>query len=412
MSKLSFSILRNRNFRTLLCTRVFLQLGLQAQAVIVGWQIYSITKSTLLLGVAGLTEAIPAILGALVAGHVVDTVGHPVVIYRLCIAALMTNMLVFLLFAGGMAAPPGGSLLPWIFGGIFFSGLARSFVIPTSFSLLPHVVPRSEFPAAAAWQVSGFQVASITGPAIAGLVYGGYGAHRAWILPALLMGIACLTSNLIRLPRHPPSGERRESAVKSIHAGWKFIAGHPVLLSVMSLDMFAVLFGGATAMLPAYADRVLHVGAEGLGALRAAPALGAVAVSLLFAFRPMKNLSAARMLCAVTGFGLCMIGFGLSTSFALSMGLLALSGVCDSTGVMIRGTMMQLLTPEAMRGRVSSISSMFIISSNEIGAFESGVAARLLGLVPSVVAGGMVTLFVVAFVATVSPRFRKTVVEI
>jgi hypothetical protein len=217
--------------------------------------------------------------------------------------------------------------------------------------------------------------------------------------------------NAIRIGPHP-RGEKRENAIKSIQAGWKFIWTHKVLLNMMALDMFAVLFGGAVAMLPAYANEVLHVGSEGLGALRAAPALGAVGMTLLLALRPMKHVSAARLLWVVAGFGVCMIGFGISRNFWLSMSFLALSGVFDSISMTIRATLMQLLTPDNMRGRVSSISSMFIISSNEIGAFESGTAAQLLGLVPSVVLGGLATLVVAGTIAYRSPALRRTVVDV
>jgi hypothetical protein len=273
-------------------------------------------------------------------------------------------------------------------------------------------VTKDRFPAASAWQASGFQLALVTGPAIAGLTYGGYGPSGAWFLPSFFMCVAFAASSLIRLPLHMPAGQKRESAVKSIRAGWSFILNHPVLLSIMSLDMFAVLLGGATAMLPAYADRILHVGPQGLGVLRAAPALGAVCTTLFLAFNPMKTLSAKRLLSAVAGFGACIIGFGLSTAFPLSIVFLMLSGACDSVSLVIRGTLMQILTPDNMRGRVSSISSVFLISSNEIGAFESGTAARFLGLVPSVAAGGIGTLIVVAVIALASPKFRKTVVEV
>jgi len=199
--------------------------------------------------------------------------------------------------------------------------------------------------------------------------------------------------------------------MKSIVAGWKFILQKPVLLSVMTLDMFAVLFGGAVAMLPAFADQVLHVGSEGLGALRAAPALGAMVTALFLAVRPMRHLSAKRLLWVVAGFGVCMIGFGLSHIFWLSMLLLILSGMFDCVSMVIRSTLMQLLTPDNMRGRVSSVNSMFVISSNEIGAFESGTVARLIGLVPSVVLGGFATLLVVGVTALLSPQLRRTVVD-
>jgi hypothetical protein len=211
--------------------------------------------------------------------------------------------------------------------------------------------------------------------------------------------------------KHEPGKEKREAAWVSIKAGWTFVLKTPVLLSLMALDMFAVLFGGAVAMLPAYADLVLHVGSEGLGALRAAPALGGVATALTLAVKPMKKITAVRMFWAVSGFGACMVGFGLSHIFWVSLVFLVISGAFDSVSMLIRGTLMQLLTPDTMRGRVSAINSMFIISSNEIGSFESGTAARLMGLVPSVVFGGCMTLVVVLTTAFSSSKLRKTVVD-
>ena len=411
MSKLSLSVLRLPNFRRLLAARMSVTMAMQAQAVIVGWQVYSITKSPFMLGLAGLAEALPALLAGIVAGHVVDAVGRPAVIYRFCVGMMLLNTFTFLLLAGDMVPAPGGSLLPWIFGGVAMSGVLRSLTAPASFSILSLVVTRAELPAGAAWISSGWQMAAVTGPAVAGLLYGGYGARGAWLLPTLLLIFAFVTVVFLRPKPHPRGEHRVESAVKSIHAGWKFIVGHPMMLSMMALDMFAVLFGGAVSMLPAYADQILHVGAEGLGALRAGPALGGIVTGLYLALQPMKKLSAKRMMWAVAGFGVCMIGFGLSTSFYLSLALLVLSGIFDNVSAVMRSVLMQILTPDDMRGRVSSINTMFVISSNEIGAFESGTAARLLGLVPSVVAGGVMTLLVVAFIATASPRFRKMVVD-
>jgi MFS family permease len=406
---LTFSILRRRDFRMLLGTRVFANMALQAQAVVAGWQIYSLTKDPLLLGLTGLAEAIPALACALFAGHIVD-IGRPHRIYRYCMGVLTINTLILLLLAGGMITPPGGHLLLWIYGGIFVSGLARSFTMPASFSLLPQVVPRLEIPAASAWLGSGFQVAAISGPAIAGLVYGGYGPRVAWMLPLFFTILAFIMVNLIH-PGHNAEIRKREPAMQSIKAGWGFILGNQILLSMMALDMFAVLFGGAIALLPAYADQVLHTGSQGLGILRAAPALGAIATALVLATKPMKKISAVRMLWVVTGFGFCMIGFGLSKVFWLSLLFLVLSGAFDSVSMVIRSTLMQLMTPEDMRGRVSSVNSMFVISSNEIGAFESGVLAKLIGLVPSVVAGGVATLLIVTLTAALSPQLRRTVVD-
>ncbi len=409
MKKLSLSILRLRDFRILLFTRICVIMALQAQAVIVGWQVYSLTKDPFLLGLTGLTEALPALAGALFAGHIVDT-GHPRRIYVLCVGMLALNIFGLLTVAGGLIALPKASIIMFIFIGVFISGLTRSFISPATFALRLRIVPRAEIPAATAWLSSGAQTAFIGGPALAGLVYGGYGAHGAWMLPALMISMAFVLTNFLHV-KHAPHTEKREPTLQSIIAGWSFILKTPVLLSLMALDMFAVLFGGAVAMLPAYADQVLHVGSEGLGALRAAPALGAVTTALFLAVSPMKRITALRMLWAVAGFGLCMVGFGLSTSFWLSMLLLIASGTFDSVSMLIRSTLMQLLTPDNMMGRVSAINSMFIISSNEIGAFESGTAARLLGLVPSVIFGGCMTLLIVAGTAFASPKLRRTVVE-
>ena len=407
---LSFDVLKIKNFRSLALTRMMVTMALQCQAVIVGWQVYSITHDPLMLGLTGLIEAVPAILSALFAGYLVD-IGKPHHIYKICLGVLMLNTAALLLVAGGYVTAPL-PVLWWIYGGVFISGVARSYIMPSSFSLLSQIVPKNQMPSASAWLGSGFQVAAISGPAIAGIIYGGHGAHIAWWLPMTLMVVAFGALLTIKLPPAVESAAPREPAFKSIRAGWVFIWHNKTLLSVMALDMFAVLFGGAVAMLPAFADQILHIGPQGLGQLRAAPAIGAIIMALTLAVFPLKRVSATRLLFAVTGFGICMIGFGLSKVVWASALFLALSGMFDSVSMVIRGTLMQLLTPDTMRGRVSSVNSMFIISSNEIGAFESGLAARAFGLVPSVVLGGVGTLLVVGTMSLFAPRFRKTVVEV
>lgn len=409
MKSLSLSVLRIRDFRLLLTVRMCVTMALQAQAMIVGWQIYSITKDPFMLGLAGLAEALPAIGCALFAGHVVD-VGHPRKIYAACVWLLALNTAGLFMIAGEVLPFAQQTVLLCLFAGIFMSGVIRSFLAPSMFAMVQTIVSRAEIPAATAWLSAGVQVSIVSGPAAAGLIYGGYGAHGAWMLPVFLSAMGVLAVCFLRTA-HRPRDDKRESAIKSIREGWRFIIRTPELFSVMALDMFAVFFGGAVAMLPVYADVILHVGSEGLGALRAAPALGAVATALALAFYPMKRITAVHLLWVVAGFGVCMIGFGLSTAFWLSMGFLFLSGCFDSVSVLIRSNMMQLLTPENMRGRVSSIGSMFIVSSNEIGSFESGTAARLMGLVPSVVFGGVMTLAVVAATAVLSPRMRRTVID-
>jgi MFS family permease len=205
--------------------------------------------------------------------------------------------------------------------------------------------------------------------------------------------------------------DRREPAMQSIKAGWKFVFHNKVILPVMTLDMFAVLFGGVVAILPVFADQVLHTGSEGLGLLRAAPAIGSIITALYFALNPMKQLTGARLLWVVTGFGVCMIAFGLTTSFLWAVVFLALSGAFDSVSMVMRGTLMQLLIPDTMRGRVSSLNSMFIISSNEIGAFRAGTTAGLMGLIPSILLGGTMTLLVAAVTTGFCPQLRKLVVH-
>ena len=402
----SYAVLRNRDFRLLLGTQGMLNMGNQAQAVIVGWQVYSLTHSPLLLGLIGLTEAVPALIGALFSGHFVD-VGRPHRIYLACLGVLMLNTLALLLIGGGLVQVPGGNILPYLFGAVFISGLSRSFSMPAAFALIGQIIPRPQMSAAGGWRISVIQFSHIAGPALAGLIYGGYGPGIAWIMPVCLISGAFITLALMaHATRHFRNPPRPEKAWQSMKAGWRFILRHQVLMGVMALDMFAVLFGGAIAMLPAFADQVLHVGSEGLGLLRASPAMGSILMALVLAVRPMKTIRLRWLLYVVALYGLSMIGFGLSTSFIAAALFLALSGAFDSVSVIIRGTVAQWLTPDDMRGRVSAVNSMFIISSNEIGAFESGLAARLLGLVPSIIVGGCATLLVVAVTALLVPKLR------
>jgi MFS family permease len=410
MSKpgLSFSVLKLRDFRLMLFARMFSLSALQAQAVIISWQIYDLTKDPLMLGLTGLAEAVPAISCALFAGYVVDH-SRPQRVYLYCLLALMFNTLALFLIGGGIIELEKNSFLILAYSAIFISGLARSFIMPSSFALLAQVVSRKDIPSATGWMSSGFQAASIVAPAIAGFIFGGYGALAAWSMPMFLMAAAFFM--VLFLPAAARLEAPREPVIQSIREGWKFIIRTPVLLGSMSLDMLAVLFGGAIALLPAFASEILQTGPEGLGALRGAPAMGAVVMALILAVRPMQTVKISTLLWVVAGFGISMIGFGLSKIFWLSLVFLALSGMFDSVSMVIRQTLMQWLTPDHMRGRVSSVNSMFIISSNELGAFESGVLAKLMGIVPSVVVGGVGTLIVTAGAALWSPAMRRTVIR-
>lgn len=407
--KLSFSVLASRDFRLLLFTRMFSLAALQAQAVIIGWQIYEMTHDPFLLGLSGLVEAVPAIACALFAGYVVDH-SRPQRVYLYCLAGLTVNTLALFVIGSGLVPLASHHFLPLAYLAIFISGFARSFIMPSSFSLLAQLVAKKDISSASAWLSSGFQAAAIASPAIAGLVYGGYGAMIAWMMPAILMTAAFFMMFGIKTGPYVKPVQAREPALKSIREGWKFILKSPVLLGAMAIDMLAVLFGGAMALLPAFAIDILDIGSEGLGILRAAPAIGAIVMALILAVRPLRVIAVTRLLWVVAGFGISMIGFGLSHFFWLSVLCLIASGVFDSISMVIRGTLMQLLTPDHMRGRVSSVNSMFIISSNELGAFESGALAKLMGVVPAVVAGGVGTLIVAAGAALISPEMRKTVI--
>ncbi|MBK9585905.1 MAG: MFS transporter [Alphaproteobacteria bacterium] len=410
MKGYDFSLLKNRDFRLLVLTRMCAVTAMQAQAIIVGWQVYSLTGSAWMLGLTGLAEAVPAIACAFYAGHIVD-VSSPRRIYRLCLAGLFLNTLMLLATAGGFIALEKTALLVVIYSGIFISGLARSFIMPCAFALLPRIVNREGISSASSWQTAAFQVAAIGGPTLAGLIYAVAGASGAWMFPVLMMGLAVVMVTLLQADVPAKDQSDRPPVMQSIREGWAFLLENRTLLSIMSLDMLAVLFGGAVAILPAFADQVLDTGPVGLGFLRSAPAMGAILTALYFAGRPLKIVTARRLLIVVGGFGVSMVGFGLSTSVLAAVFFLALSGAFDSVSMVIRGTLMQLLTPEHMRGRVSAVNSMFIISSNEIGAFESGAAATLFGLVPSIILGGLGTMAVVGAVAALSPKFRAIRIE-
>ena len=399
-----YAVLRFPDFRRFVGSVLVLTVATQIQAVVVGWQVYALTKDALSLGLVGLAEALPFIGIALLAGHVADRVNRRRVVALAtmvmvgCAAALLVLTLTPGAFAGGRVWP--------IYGVIFVSGVARSFLQPARQALGAELVPRELYPNAVAWRSSVWQLAAVAGPAIGGLLYGFAGPAAAY---GVVLALVCVALGAILLLRHAgaarPSTE--ESVSESLGAGIRFLRGEPVLLGAITLDLFSVLFGGATALLPIFAADILHAGPEGLGLLRAAPSVGAVVTSLVLAHRRPLGRAGATLLTYVALFGLTMIGFGLSRSFALSATLLALSGAVDMVSVVIRSTLLQISTPEGLLGRVSSVNQIFIGSSNEIGAFESGVAARLMGTVPSVVFGGTVTLLVVAVTAWRVPELRR-----
>ena len=396
--------LRHREFRWYIVSLFAMTLGAQMQAVVVGWQVYSITHDPLALGLIGLAEVLPFIAVALPAGYLADRLNRrTVAVAGLAVLALCAVGLLLLSATPGLLARTG--VYP-IYAVIFASGLARSLLQPARQALSSELVPRAHLQNAVAWRSSSFQIAAVTGPAIGGLLYGFSGPVAAYSVDVALM-LGALTGMLTL--RYVP-GERLpsvDSVVTNLLVGLKFVFSQPVILAAMSLDLFSVFLGGAEALLPVFANEVLHVGPQGLGILRAAPAAGAVTMGLFLAHRRPFERAGRSMLVAVSVFALCIIGFGLSTSFWLSLVLLGVSGMADSISVVIRSTLLQMLTPPDMLGRASAVNSVFVGSSNELGAFESGVAARLFGAVPAVVLGGVASLIVVGLTARLVPALRK-----
>lgn len=389
-------------FAKLLAFRIQMVLAYQILAVVVGWHVYQITLNPLSLGLIGLAEVIPYFASALFAGHAVDHYYSRRLFAGLAATLLMINAFTLTLVALGWLE---GNITLWIYASIAFTGVARAFIAPSYNTLFAIILPREQYVRAASIGTSTFQVGLVLGPAIGGMLVG-FGSKTLAYSVATALCLGAVTSIALIKLKEP---EKADSVpvFTSIAQGLRFVFSNQIVLGALSLDMFAVLFGGAVAMLPAFIHDIYQMGPESLGILRASPALGAIMTGIWLTRHPI-NLNAGRwLLGTVAGFGLSIVGFGLSTSFWMAALLLLLSGLFDGVSVILRQTIMQLATPDAMRGRVSAINGIFIGSSNELGAFESGVAARVLGLVPSVVFGGLMTLSVVGITAKLAPKLRK-----
>jgi MFS family permease len=374
----------------------------EAQIVVVGWQVFALTRDPLTLGLIGLAEALPYIAVALYAGHVADRTERRTVGIAGTFGLVMSAVALLLLTVTPHAIT-AERVWP-VYVVIAVSATVRSFMRPAVYALSAEVVPRELYPNAVAWRTSSWHLAAVLGPAAGGILYAIAGPTAAYGAMIVMMSLSLAAISSVS---HRSTQVRAEDLplAESLKVGIRFLMGEPVLLAAMTLDLFAVLFGGAVALLPAFAA-LLKVGPEGLGILRAAPAIGSIATGLVIAHRaPMKRAGVA-LFASVAAFGGCMILFAASRHFWLSFGALLASGVFDNVSVVIRSTLLQTRTPEQLLGRVSAVSQIFIGSSNEIGAFESGVAARLMGVVPSVVFGGCMTLLVVAVTAWRSPRLR------
>ena len=395
-----YAPLRYRNFRWLILAHGISTVAREAQIVVVSWQVYEVTKDPLSLGFIGLAEALPFIGVALYAGHIADR-GNRRGIALAGTFGVALSAVALLLFT----FQPALLQAVWpIYAVIFASGIARSFTRPSVTALSAEIIPREIYPSAVAWRSSVWQGASIAGPALGGVLYGFSGAALAYaVVVALFIG-ALVALTLVTY--ESPPVENTAPVRESLQVGLRFLRHQPVLLSAMTLDLFSVLFGGATALLPIFA-KMLGTGPQGLGLLRAAPAVGSLIIGIYLAHRPPFRRAGATLFGAVTVFGLSIIAFALSRNFFLSLAILIVNGMADNVSVLIRGTLLQTMTPRELLGRVASVSQIFIGASNEIGAFESGLAARLMGTVPSVIFGGTMTLVVVSLVAFWSPPLRR-----
>jgi len=403
----AFIAIRNRNFRYFLGYRFFMTMATLMQSVIVSWHMYFLTKNVLWLGMIGLVEVLPQISIALFAGHYIDIWNRKKIVRNTTFLLLTGSAILMLYSIESFHSFEHLGVWP-IFITIFLTGLSRGILMPANTALIGQLVDKNNYANAATWSSANWQVGAVVGPAIGGLIYGFSTITVAYCSIFILYLISLFIFSSVEIAHivtETPVG--KEDMFSRIREGIQFVVKSPELMGAFTLDMLAVFFGGAVAMLPVFASDILHVGPEGLGFLRACPALGAIIMSFYLMFHPPLKNSGMKLLLCVASFGICMIGFAFSNVFWLSGLLLLMSGLFDNVSVVIRGTILQLYTPEHMRGRVASVNSIFIGSSNELGAFESGMAAKLMGLVPSVAFGGIMTLIVVVGTAKFNPVLRK-----
>ncbi len=393
------------NFRLFLLSNIFFTLAGRALAVVIGFQIYSITRTAISLGALGLVEAVPALALVLYGGHLSDRKDRrKILLVTTAVSVLCGGLFVYF----STDAERFGVFSLYCL--IFVIGIARGFADPARTALEAQIIPRPLMMNASTWSASVWMICAIIGPALGGLAYGYLGP--VWTYSFISAGFLLAWLAVFLIPSHPlKSIPKEESVVKSIAEGVKFVWNHEILLSSMTLDLFAVLFGGATALFPIFAADILKVGPQGLGLLAAAPAVGSL-IALIWAMkRPPKEHAGMSLMLSVAGFGISMIVFGLSTSFVLSLISLVFSGAFDGVSVVVRRSIIRLMSPDHMRGRIASVGWIFIGSSNEIGAFESGVIASLIGAAPAVWTGGILTLLVVAAVYKRTPNLRKLRLE-
>jgi MFS family permease len=402
-----YAALRYKEFNIFLVVRFAMVFAWSMQFIVIEWQVYSLTKDPLSLGIIGLMEVIPAVGMALFAGHIVDQKEKRSLLIKCILGFSVISMGLFVITIPSVVVDlDTRTILYSIYFLVFLGGIVRAFIGPTIFSLVALIVPKKIYPNAATWSSSTWQFASVLGPALAGFSISLMGVHWSMCIIVVFSIVALIV--LFRIERKPILNPKiGEPVLQSLKEGLKFVFSTKAVFGALTLDMVAVLFGGAVALLPIFAQDILYVGAEGFGILRAAPALGAAIMMLASTRFPLYKKAGKKLLWAIFGFGVCMIVFGFSTYFWLSVAALFVSGALDGISMIVRQTILQLKTPDHMRGRVASVNSIFVGSSNELGAFESGVTAKLMGTVTAVVFGGVMTILTVGTTAIVSPTFRK-----
>lgn len=412
----AFAALKIRDYRHFFIARTSMVMGVNIVGTAVGWQVYEITKDAFSLGMIGLAEFIPFLIVTLLGGYIADIFDRRKIILT-CVALYAVCTLGLYLLSTNLSYIIDNQGTTPIFLLIGAIGLVRGFFGPAQSAFASQLVPTDVFTNAATWTTMGWQLSAVGGPAIGGLLCafskGAWSSYLAAVILAIIGLFLFLTiesrhkkSDLIAERTADTEGGKLNEFFLSVKIGLNFVFKNQVILGALALDMFAVLFGGAVALLPAFAKDVLAVGPEGFGALRAAPAVGAVIMAGILAYNPPTKNAGKLLLISVAGFGVCTLLFAVSTNFYFSLFMLAGTGFFDNVSMVIRGTIVQLFTPNEMRGRVSAVNSLFIGSSNELGAFESGAAARFMGLVPSVVFGGTMTLVIVTIAWLRAPKLR------
>lgn len=402
-----YAALRYKEFNIFLLVRFAMVFAWSMQFIVIEWEVYSITKNPLSLGIIGLMEVIPAVSLALFAGHIVDQKEKKNLLFKCLFGFSVISIGLFLLtWPKIISGYEQNYILYAIYGLVFLGGIVRAFMGPTIFSLFSLIVPKKVYPNAATWSSSVWQMGAVLGPALAGFSIHWIGVHWSMCLIfgfslVALIGLSQISTKPIL---NPNIGE---NVFKSLREGVKFVINTKVILGALTLDMIAVLFGGAVALLPVFAQDILKVGPEGFGVLRAAPAVGALLTMFTSAYFPLNKNAGLKLLLAVFLFGASIVTFGMSNIFWISVMALFFSGITDGISMVIRQTILQLKTPDHMRGRVASVNSMFIGSSNELGAFESGLTAKLMGTVTAVVFGGTMTMITVASTGVFFPKLRK-----